>query len=343
MLAGGVKSPVPLNELESHLRDDFEREMKTCSDAQQAFDVVVSRMGCPKELEREFKKVGPMQQALRLKAVWILIGCAFVSCWFLFGKSPALAIVYGAFLTGLIVASAVDFKRFIIPDEITVGGIIVGFLCSLFLPQIHEQKTLMAGMLQSATGLGVGAVLLYLILRAGKLAFGRERIAFLSETKITFTESTLILPDNEMSYEDLFHRETDAIELHARAVEFAGRSYVNVPVRLTSKSLQIGNEKFDSTILQQLQVATSGVVIPREAMGFGDVKFMAAIGAFLGWPAVVFSLLVSSIIGSLVNVGLIAARRRDWSARLPFGPYIAIACAIWIFGGKQVIAAILAP
>ena len=67
-------------------------------------------------------------------------------------------------------------------------------------------------------------------------------------------------------------------------------------------------------------------------MGLGDVKFMGAIGAFLGWQAVVFSLMVSSIIGSLVGVSLIVLRKREWSSRLPYGPYIALAAAIWLFG-----------
>ena len=75
------------------------------------------------------------------------------------------------------------------------------------------------------------------------------------------------------------------------------------------------------------------IVLPREAMGLGDVKFMAAIGAFLGWPAVVFSLAFSSVIGSIVGVTLILTRKRDWSSRLPYGPYIALAAVIWIFGG----------
>jgi leader peptidase (prepilin peptidase)/N-methyltransferase len=66
-------------------------------------------------------------------------------------------------------------------------------------------------------------------------------------------------------------------------------------------------------------------------MGFGDVKFMAGIGAFLGWQAVVFALLASSMIGSLVGVSLILLRRREWSSRLPYGPYIAAAAVIWVF------------
>jgi leader peptidase (prepilin peptidase) / N-methyltransferase len=69
----------------------------------------------------------------------------------------------------------------------------------------------------------------------------------------------------------------------------------------------------------------------------GDVKFMAAIGAFLGWQAVVFSLMVSSIIGACVGVALIVLRRREWSSRLPYGPYIALAAAIWVFAGQSIL------
>ncbi len=79
-------------------------------------------------------------------------------------------------------------------------------------------------------------------------------------------------------------------------------------------------------------------VIPREAMGFGDVKFMAAIGAFVGWQGALFSLMASAVIGAVVGVGLIAIGRRDWSARLPYGPYISLAAVIWIFFGQRILA-----
>jgi leader peptidase (prepilin peptidase) / N-methyltransferase len=84
-----------------------------------------------------------------------------------------------------------------------------------------------------------------------------------------------------------------------------------------------------------LEAVTDQVVLPREAMGLGDVKFMAAIGAFLGWPAVLFSLALSSVIGSMVGVALIVMRKREWSARMPYGPYIAAAAVIWMFGGYK--------
>ncbi|MBT5708985.1 MAG: prepilin peptidase, partial [Verrucomicrobia bacterium] len=90
-------------------------------------------------------------------------------------------------------------------------------------------------------------------------------------------------------------------------------------------------EEFDPENVPYLEVVTDQIVIPREAMGLGDVKFMGAIGAFLGWQATLFSLMFSSIAGALVGVGLIAIGKREWSSRLPYGPYIALAAAVWVF------------
>jgi leader peptidase (prepilin peptidase) / N-methyltransferase len=70
-------------------------------------------------------------------------------------------------------------------------------------------------------------------------------------------------------------------------------------------------------------------------MGLGDVKFMAAIGAFLGWQATIFSLFASAILGTVVAVLLIATGRQTLSGRLGYGPYIAAAAMIWVYGGKE--------
>jgi len=87
-----------------------------------------------------------------------------------------------------------------------------------------------------------------------------------------------------------------------------------------------------------LEAVSGEIVLPREAMGLGDVKFMGAIGAFLGWQAVIFSLVVSSFIGALVGLALVLSGKRALSSRLPYGPYIAIAAAVWIFAGKDLLA-----
>jgi leader peptidase (prepilin peptidase) / N-methyltransferase len=342
MTAGGINSRAVLDELESHLRDEVEQQLRSGANEQKAFEAGVLRIGQAGRLKCEFAKVDETRQVLRQKTVWALIGVAAFCCWLNFRGSPALALVYGILLAGLVAASLIDFKYFIIPDEITIGGIVVGILCSCLLPLLHGQNMLLGGMLQSLLGVGVGAGLLYLIARVGKLAFGRQRIALTGDTKIVFTDTVLVLPEREIPYADLFYRKSDVIALEARTVELAGDSYRNVPVRLTPTSLQIGQDKFNPAAITRMEAVSAEIVLPREAMGFGDVKFMAAIGAFLGWQAVVFSLIASSLLGSLVCVGLIAARRREWSSRLPYGPYIALAAAIWIFGGKHFVEAVFA-
>jgi leader peptidase (prepilin peptidase)/N-methyltransferase len=160
------------------------------------------------------------------------------------------------------------------------------------------------------------------------------------EAKIIFAETSVHLPDREIPYDELFYRKTDVIVAKAKRVEMIDRSYFDAVIRLSQFSLKIDQDKFETEELDpenvhHFEVVGSEIILPREAMGLGDVKFMAALGAFLGWPAVVFALAFSSILGSLAGLALIVLRRRDWSARLPYGPYIAVAAVVWIFGGYK--------
>ena len=75
--------------------------------------------------------------------------------------------------------------------------------------------------------------------------------------------------------------------------------------------------------------------IPREAMGRSDLKFLAAIGAFLGWRAVLFSIFAGSVLGSVVGLITLFVGKRVWSAKLPFGPYLAVSALIWMFFGEM--------
>jgi len=188
-------------------------------------------------------------------------------------------------------------------------------------------------MVDSLIGMAVGGAVVYGILRLGKLLFGRYRVPLPPATRVFFTDAAVKLPGQEIEYDELFYRSGDAIRLQGRTVELIDRCYINAAVCLQPERLQIGGDTFDPEEVPHMEAVTDQVVLPREAMGLGDVKFMAAIGAFLGWPGVLFSLALSAVAGSLVGIVLILANKRSWSSRMPYGPYIAVAAVIWIFGG----------
>ncbi len=276
--------------------------------------------------------------SIRYFLVELLTGVTFLACWLIAGHiSVLLALAYALFLSGLIAATFIDFEHFIIPDEITIGGMVVGFICSLVVPQLHGTLAPGVALKASLLGMAAGAGIIYLILRAGKLLFGRQKLEFPPDSTIVFTETSILLPGEEVPYYDVFYRDSDAILLRASRVEMVDRCYRDVELKLTTKKLRIGDDEFDPAAVLHMEAMTGEIVLPREAMGLGDVKFMGAIGAFLGWQAVIFSLFVSSLIGSLVGLGLIIAKRKEWSSRLPYGPYIAAAAALWVFAGPQIV------
>ena len=274
----------------------------------------------------------------RYFAVELLTGLTFLATWLHFGgKGFATPIVFCVLLAGFIVATFIDFEHFIIPDEITLGGIGVGVLLSGLFPEIHDLARAADGLKAAALGGVMGGGLIYGVLRLGKLLFGQQRVELPENSVITFTENELLLPTGPVSYEELFYRRSDTVIFRAVRLEMVDRSYWNAEVRLSPAKLRIGAEEFDPGTVHHMEAVTSSLVLPREAMGFGDVKFMAAIGAFLGWPAVVFSLMVSALIGSVVGVSLILCKRREWSSRIPYGPYIALAAVIWLFGRGNIV------
>jgi leader peptidase (prepilin peptidase)/N-methyltransferase len=61
-----------------------------------------------------------------------------------------------------------------------------------------------------------------------------------------------------------------------------------------------------------------------EGLGMGDVKMLAMIGAFLGWRLTLVTLVLSSVAGSIIGVGVIAASRGNLKYALPFGTFLAL-------------------
>jgi leader peptidase (prepilin peptidase)/N-methyltransferase len=274
----------------------------------------------------------------RYFGVELLTGVAFCATWMKWGHSSAgVALALCLLLSGFIVATFIDFEHFIIPDEITLGGIGAGCVVSMWVPQLHGETKLSMGLLQSLLGAGVGWGITYAVLRLGKLLFGKQKIKLDPDTEVTFTEGGVKIGEEETPYEEIFYRPSDEIRLKAKRVRAMGRTWENVEVRLSQSRLLIGQEAFDPEKVTEVTVITDSLELPREAMGFGDVKFLGAIGAFLGWKGAVFALMASSVVGALIGLLLIAFRKHEWSSKIPYGPYIALAATVWIFAGPELL------
>ena len=155
-----------------------------------------------------------------------------------YGLTP-LMVVRVAFASALIVLFVIDLRHRILPNVITLPGIVIGFVASLFLPP---------GWVQSLIGI---------------LAGGGVLLA-----------------------------------------------------------------------LSEIYLRTRG----REGLGMGDVKMLAMIGAFLGWPLMLLTLVIASFSGSVIGLWVIATRKGGMQASLPFGTFLAIGAVVAAVTGDAILA-----
>ncbi|QLE55478.1 A24 family peptidase [Nostoc sp. TCL26-01] len=88
-------------------------------------------------------------------------------------------------------------------------------------------------------------------------------------------------------------------------------------------------------------IAILGIFLQKEAMGAGDAKLAAMMGAWLGWRYLLLAGFVACTIGALVGIGAILLSQRKWGQKIPFGPFLALGSIITIFGGKPILSAYL--
>jgi leader peptidase (prepilin peptidase)/N-methyltransferase len=176
--------------------------------------------------------------SLQYPLVELLNGILTFLLFLRFGTTLAFATLF-LFCSALIVITFIDIEHQIIPDEISLSGIVIGFILSFFIKG-HSWQNSLCGIL-----LGGGSLLL--------VAYGYQR--------------------------------------------------------LTGK----------------------------EGMGGGDIKLLAMMGAFLGWKAVPFIILASSLVGSVIGISIMLLQKKDSKLAIPFGPYLAFGAVLYIFYGRVLI------
>ena len=75
----------------------------------------------------------------------------------------------------------------------------------------------------------------------------------------------------------------------------------------------------------------------KEGMGGGDIKLLAMMGTLIGWQGVLFTIFVSSALGTVVGLGVMAATRGNMKLAVPFGPFLSVGALAYLFYGPQLV------
>lgn len=274
--------------------------------------------------------------------------------------------VYGAgslglmlLFTLLLVGSAIDLDTYTIPDELTLPGVALGLLFG-FLNGRNAVEGLpdLAGAVNGAL---LGAGLLVAINQFGSWVLRRFRERQYPEFPIGFQQISLGL----LAGAWLGPWWGAGVGLLSAVVNALGRRVVRMPEALTLGglllSVVIGSAGIGPGLILMVQgaLAAAGAVslvagvywwvkyrsgteddgadehYDASAMGFGDVKLAAVIGAFLGWERLLVALLVAVFAGAIIGVFQLARRQEN---RVKFGPFLAFGALVALIWGADIVA-----
>lgn len=257
-------------------------------------------------------------------------------------------LAYWIFAALLIAGTFIDIDYYILPRFVTIGGLVVGLIASTVRPGLMGETLVWRGFVMSLVSAALGAGVLWTIVELGKLAFGRIKKTFATPEHWSITQSSeeeppiLKVADLEVTWDDIFVRASDKLLVNCSALQINDSQYAASRLEVRSNRLMLRKEDgaletIELETVKKLEGQCTEVVIPREAMGYGDVLLLAMIGSFLGWKAVLFTIVASSFLGSVVGGVPRLLGRVQWTTKLPFGPYLAAGALIWVFVGPDIL------
>jgi leader peptidase (prepilin peptidase)/N-methyltransferase len=294
--------------------------------------------------------------SVRYLGVELLTGLLFYGIFWKMGGDWSQITVWGPqvlmlwiFASLLVAGSFIDIDHYILPHEITLGGTAIGLIGAIFIPTMMQETSPLRGGMMSLASAALGLGGLWVVVELGKLAFGRRRLRYDTPTPWSVTQPDdkeppiVTLGEETTGWADIFSRASDRMIITAPVLAVNERAYENVSAELWMEKLKVRQPdgKLDEFALESvtfLQGTTTHIVIPREAMGFGDVLLLMMIGSFTGWQCVLFTVLAASVLGTLIAGLSRLMGHSEWGQKIPFGPYLAAGALIWVFSGPQILA-----
>jgi leader peptidase (prepilin peptidase) / N-methyltransferase len=299
--------------------------------------------------------------AIRYLLVEFLTGLVWLGLWWFYadysvdtvrGLRPdsiwypaAEAGFYIVLATLAIVVFFVDIEHLIIPLSMSVGIAVVSIIGAIFLPWHLGEETWINGLTTSVIGGSFGFIGLYSVVRLGKILFGKRTIEV--DKAITWSlkdadedsddplnDIALIL-DNEKNYwHELFFRKTDKLVMSSVSdFEINGEAHEVSEIIFVREKVIYDGEEIDLANIRSMSGKVKKIVIPREAMGMGDVHLLGGIGLALGYAALLPAILAACFFGILLHfvsgVGL--------KTPLPFGPSLILGALVWMAFGPEVV------
>ena len=131
-------------------------------------------------------------------------------------------------------------------------------------------------------------------------------------------------------------------------ITFIDLDHQIIPDRITLPGMVIGLIAAYFLLPHGFQSAVAGMllggglfyliaVLSRGGMGGGDIKMIAMVGAFLGWQAVLLTIFVAAMVGSVVGLLLMLFRGSGRKTPVPFGPFLSLGTIIFMFYGQEII------
>jgi leader peptidase (prepilin peptidase) / N-methyltransferase len=254
--------------------------------------------------------------------------------------SVAVIVFLWALMALLVAITFIDAEHLIIPISLTWAGSVIGLGACAVWPQLPvlagDAGNWLDGLKQGGIGWVAGWVGLAAVVELGKMAFGKKALKFDKPVEWSLKEPVndedpmlFIIDGEEIPWWDIFSRKTDRLLVETTEIRVSGESVGGGTLVIRETDIMLP----DGTIhqlakIKSLDGVATGTVIPREAMGMGDVHLLGMIGAFFGWTGVFFSLFAASVFAIIAAV----IGRIGFGRQLPFGPFLAMGAVTWMFG-----------
>jgi leader peptidase (prepilin peptidase)/N-methyltransferase len=277
--------------------------------------------------------------AFRYFGVELLTAVLFAAMWWFF---PPQAVLFLWILAALLVAiTFIDAEHLIIPTSLTWAGSLIGLAACAVWPQLPVMYGVagdwLGGLTHSGIGWLAGFAGLWCVVQFGKMAFGTRALKFeqpvewhLREPEGDEDPMCFVINGEEVPWWDMFCRKSDRLLIECDDIRVDGESVGGGKLTIRELDIELPDgEVRRLAVMKSLDGTATLAVIPREAMGMGDIHLLGMIGAFFGWAGVFFSLFAGSVFA--IIAALIG--RIGFGKQLPFGPFLAMGSLAWAYGG----------